>query len=117
MLPGQIFPGQMSPLQLKSVQGCPRNLSLKFGQNLASNSLDIADIEFLVVLLRVAGWPGGWPGGRVGGWLDQMEIRLTSASVEVEVELRLSLAIQPLNKDYLKREDNLKNEDRVQFQS
>ena len=52
-----------------------------------------------------------------GGWLDQMEIRLTSASVEVEVELRLSLAIQPLNKDYLKREDNLKNEDRVQFQS
>ena len=31
--------------------------------------------------------PGGWP----GGWLDQMEIRLTSASVEVEVELRLRL--------------------------
>ena len=27
-----------------------------------------------------------------GGWLDQMEIRLTSASVEVKVELRLSLA-------------------------
>ena len=57
----------------------------------------------------MAGLPGGW----MGGWLDQMEIRLTS----VEVELRLSLAIQPLNKDYLKREDNLKNEDRVQFQS
>ena len=31
---------------------------------------------------------GGW----MGGWLDQMEIRLTSASVDVEVELRLSLA-------------------------
>ena len=28
--------------------------------------------------------PGGW---WVGGWLDQVEIRLTSASVEVEVEL------------------------------
>ena len=33
--------------------------------------------------------PGGWVVGGlwVGWWLDQIEIRLTSASVEVEVEL------------------------------
>ena len=31
------------------------------------------------------GWVGGWPSGWVAGWLDQMEIRLKSASVEVEV--------------------------------
>ena len=30
-------------------------------------------------------------GGRVGGWLDQMEIRLNSASVEVEVEVEAEL--------------------------
>ena len=30
--------GQMSSLQLKSVQDGPRSLSLKFGQNLVSNS-------------------------------------------------------------------------------
>ena len=28
---------------------------------------------------------GGW----VGGWLDQMELRLNSASVEVEVEVEV----------------------------
>ena len=41
--------GQMSPLQIESVQDGPNNLSLKFGQNGASDSWDIADIEFLVV--------------------------------------------------------------------
>ena len=56
MSPGQMLPGQMLPLQMKSVQGGPRNLSLKFGQNLASNSWDIADIEFVVV---VGGCGGG----------------------------------------------------------
>ena len=30
---------------------------------------------------------GGW----VGGWLDQMELRLNSASVEVEVEVEAEL--------------------------
>ena len=38
----------MSPLQLESVQDGPRNLS-KFGENRASHSWDIPDIEFLVV--------------------------------------------------------------------
>ena len=28
-------------------------------------------------------------GGRVGGWLDQLKIRLNSASVEVEVEVEV----------------------------
>ena len=56
MSPGQILPGQMSPLQLKSVLDGPRNLSLKVGQNLVINSWNIADIKFVVVLLRVAGW-------------------------------------------------------------
>ena len=41
----------MSPWQLESVQGGPRNLPLKFGQNRVNNSWDIADIEFV--------W-GGW---------------------------------------------------------
>ena len=40
---------QMSPLQLKSILEVPRNVPLKFGQNRASNSRDIADIEFSVV--------------------------------------------------------------------
>ena len=46
--------GQMSPWQLESVKdgSRTRNLTLKFGQNQASNSWDIANIEFLVV--------GGW---------------------------------------------------------
>ena len=47
---GQMLPGQMSPLQLESVYDGPSNLSLKFGQNRASNSWDIADIEFVVVV-------------------------------------------------------------------
>ena len=46
---------------------------------------------------RVAGWgawwAGGWVCGCLGGWLDQLEIRLTSALVWVEVELWLSLVI------------------------
>ena len=49
MLQGQMLPGQMSPWQLGSVKDGPRNLPLKFGQNQASNSWDIADIEFLMV--------------------------------------------------------------------
>ena len=46
------------------------------------------DIEFVVVLLRVAGWVGG----RVGGWVSENGNKAISASIEVEVELRLSLA-------------------------
>ena len=46
----------MSLWQLGFVKDGPRNLSLKFGQNWVSNSCDIADIEFVVVLLRVGGW-------------------------------------------------------------
>ena len=42
-------PGHMSPLDF--VRNCPSNLSLKFGQNRAINSRDIADIEFLVVVV------------------------------------------------------------------
>ena len=38
----------MSALQLESVQEDPRNLPLKFGQNRASNSWDIANYEFMV---------------------------------------------------------------------
>ena len=30
----------------------PRNLPLKFGQNPVSNSLDVPDIEFLVVVVK-----------------------------------------------------------------
>ena len=41
MSQGQILPVQMSLSQLKSVQDGSRNLPLKFGQNLVSNSLDI----------------------------------------------------------------------------
>ena len=51
MLPGQMLPGQMSLYQLESVLEVPRNLPLKFGQNRASNSWDIADIEFSVVVV------------------------------------------------------------------
>ena len=45
-----MLPGQMSSWQLTSVQYGPRNLPFKFGQNQASNSRDIADIEFTVVV-------------------------------------------------------------------
>ena len=51
MLPGQMLPGQMSPYQLESVLEVPRNLPLKFGQNRASNSWDIADFEFVWVVV------------------------------------------------------------------
>ena len=81
----------MSPLQMKSVQGGPRNLYLKLAQNLAINSWDIADIEFLVVLLRVLGQVGGWPGGRMGG-VSEFGNKAISASIEVEVELSWSEA-------------------------
>ena len=46
----QMLPGQMSLWQLKSVQDGPRDLTLKFCQNRVSNSRDIADIEFVVVV-------------------------------------------------------------------
>ena len=97
MSPWQMLPGQMSLRQLESVQDSPRNLSLKFGQNCVSNSWNIADIEVVVVLLRVAGWVGG----RVGG-LSENGNKAISASIEVEVELswvelRLSLAKVDLN--------------------
>ena len=42
---------------------------------------------FQVILSMYSGVESTVPGGWVAGWLDQMEIRLTSASVEVEVEL------------------------------
>ena len=45
----------MSPWQLGCVRDGHRNLCLKFGQNRASNSWDIADIEF-----PVGGGGGGW---------------------------------------------------------
>ena len=38
MLPEQMFPGQMSPLQLESVKDGPRNLLLMSGQNQFRNS-------------------------------------------------------------------------------
>ena len=38
----------MSPWQLESVLDDPRILPLKFGQNRASNSWDIANYEFMV---------------------------------------------------------------------
>ena len=46
----------MSLLQIESVQDGPNNIYLKFGQNGASDSWDIADIEFWVV----CGGGGGW---------------------------------------------------------
>ena len=45
MLQGQMLPGQMSSWQLESVKDGPKNLPLKFGQNRASNSWDIADMD------------------------------------------------------------------------
>ena len=56
MSPGQMLPGQMSSWQLGYVKDGPRNLSLNVGQNRFSNSWDIADIEFMVV---VGGGGGG----------------------------------------------------------
>ena len=53
MSPGRMLPGQMSPWQLTSVEEGPRNLPLKFGQNLASNSWDIVYIEFVWVVVVV----------------------------------------------------------------
>ena len=55
MLPGQMLPGQMSPWQLESVLDVPRSLPLKFEQNQVSNSWDIADIEFLWVVVGGGG--------------------------------------------------------------
>ena len=47
----QMLPGQMSLWQLKSVQDGPRDLTLKFCQNRVSNSWDIANIEFVWVVV------------------------------------------------------------------
>ena len=44
-----MLPGQMSLCQSESVLDVPRNLPLKFYKNQVSNSLDIADIEFVWV--------------------------------------------------------------------
>ena len=55
MLPGQMLPGQMSLWQLGSVLDGPSNLPLKFGQNPVSNSRDIDDFEFQVVMVVVVG--------------------------------------------------------------
>ena len=60
-LSGQILPVQMLPWHLESVKDGPRSLPLKFGQNRVSISWDIADIEFVVVLLRM-----GWVEAEVG---------------------------------------------------
>ena len=51
MSPGHVLPGQMSLWQLKYIQDNRRNLPLKFGQNWVSNNLDIATIEFTVVVV------------------------------------------------------------------
>ena len=53
MLIGQMIPRQMSPGQLVSVKDGLRNLPLKFGQNPVINSWDIADIEFVMVVVVV----------------------------------------------------------------
>ena len=49
------MPGQMSTLQLESVLDVPRKLPLEFHQNRVSNSRDIADIEFAVVVVGGGG--------------------------------------------------------------
>ena len=54
-------------------------------QNLASNDSSLVE----KLQSRVAGW--------VAGWLDQMEIRLNSASVEVEVEVEAELGNNQTN--------------------
>ena len=70
----------MSPRQMASVTDGPRNLHFKFGQNLVSDSWDIADIEFVMVLT------GGQVGGCVGG-LSENGNKAISASIEAGVEL------------------------------
>ena len=50
MSQGQMLPEQMSSWQLTIVKDGPRSLPLKFGQNRVSNSWDIADVEFTVVV-------------------------------------------------------------------
>ena len=68
-----MLPGQMLQWQLASVKDGPRNLLLKLGQNHVSNSWDIDDIEFVVVLLQ-------W----VGGCL-KMEIRLSQPQLKLKL--------------------------------
>ena len=45
MSPSQMLPEQISPRHLTSAKDGPRKLTLKFGQNRVSNSLDIADMD------------------------------------------------------------------------
>ena len=51
MSQGQMLPEQMSLGHLEYVKEGPRNHPLKFGQNRASNSWDIADFEFVWVVV------------------------------------------------------------------
>ena len=46
----QMLPGQMSPLQLESVQCSPINLSLKFGQNRAVTAEILLTLSLVWVL-------------------------------------------------------------------
>ena len=48
-----MLPGQMSPWWLESVLDVSKNLALKFGKSRASNSWEIADIEFVCVVVGV----------------------------------------------------------------
>ena len=50
---------QMSAWQLESGLEDPRNLTFKFGQNRASNSWDIAEIEFVWVVVGAGDGGGG----------------------------------------------------------
>ena len=62
---GQMLPGPMSIWHLETVQHGPRNLHLKFCQNRFSNSWDITDIEFSVVVVLPLGYvrlSWGWVG-------------------------------------------------------
>ena len=58
---GQMWSGQMSPIELWPVKGGLRKLTLKFGQIQMSNSPDNVVIEFVVV--------GGCVGGGLQGYV------------------------------------------------
>ena len=72
-----MLPGQMSLWQLESVQDSPRNLYLKFGQNRASNSWNIMDIEFL--------WGGGGGGVCTVIFMSNLQLQLGWGYVVVEL--------------------------------
>ena len=54
-----MLPGQMLLWQLESVLDFPKNLYLKFHQNRVTNSWDIADDEFVWVVVVVGGGGDG----------------------------------------------------------